>query len=124
MRAMAVRHRILVVEDHVDSAEMLATFLGALGHEVMTAHDAESALAVAAKDAPTLAVLDVGLPTADGFELSASLRALYPSLVIVVLSAYASPDHRRRASENGIAAYLTKPVDLVELEAFMRSLPE
>ena len=103
---------------------MVGRFLEALGHEVVTANDAASTFAVIGDAPPTLAILDVGLPNVDGLTLAASLRAKYPSLTIVLLSAYASPEHRRRASENGIAAYMTKPVDLVELETFLRSLPE
>ena len=123
MSAMAVRHRILVVEDYFDSAEMLAAFFEAVGHEVLIANDAESVFAVIGEAPPTLAILDVGLPNVDGLTLAGFLRAKYPSLTIVMLSAYSSPEHRRRASENGVAAYMTKPVDLVELEAFLRSLP-
>ena len=115
---MAVRHRVLVVEDHADSAEMLATFLDSLGHVAVTAYDADSALELAKQAAPTLAILDVGLPTIDGFALAASLRALYPAITVVIQSAYVSPEHRQRASEIG-CAYLAKPVDLLELEAFV-----
>ena len=68
--------RILVVDDSVDGAEMLATALSAKGYETRVAHDAPAALRVAAEFRPAVAFLDIGLPVMDGYELAARLREL------------------------------------------------
>src|SRR5206468_12475221 len=105
-------------EDHVDSAEMLAEFLRMRGHETTIAFDAPAALALASSAPPTLAIIDIGLVSMDGFTLAARLRATFgPSFPIVALSAYTDAVFRKRASEVGIDTYLTKPVDLFAVDA-------
>ena len=120
---MVVRHHVLVVEDHIDSAEMLATFLRALGHGTMVAHDVDGALAILTTQRPTLAVIDIGLGPSDGFTLAKHLRATFGNaLPIIALSAYSAPEFRARAKLAGIDTYLTKPVDLVAFESMLASL--
>lgn len=113
-------HHVLVVEDHPDSAEVLATFLRSLGHEASIANDGESALELCTRLRPTFAIIDIGLSTMDGFTLARHLRKRFGrELPIVALSAYSTLDYRKRAREAGIDAYLTKPVDWLEVEAVL-----
>jgi CheY-like chemotaxis protein len=67
--------RILLVDDNEDAATLLADSLRALGHEVMVAHAGPAALAALGEYHPDVALLDLGLPVMDGFELADRLRA-------------------------------------------------
>ena len=110
--------RVLVVDDNVDGAEMLAAFLGAKGHETRVAHDGPGALRVAAEFQPELAFLDIGLPVMDGYELAARLREL-PGLGatrLVALTGYGQESDRRRTQAAGFQHHLVKPVDFEAIE--------
>lgn len=105
--------RILVVEDNMDSAEVLGIVLGAMGFEVQAAHDGPAGLRLATQWRPTLVVSDIDLPGCDGFELAGALRGL-PQLEQVPLIALTGRWHERdwvRALDAGFTRYLTKPVD-------------
>lgn len=105
--------RVLVVEDDEDSALLLAETLGELGFVVEVAHDGSSALAIAAQFRPQIAVLDVGLPDMDGYQLASEMRALAelpPSLRLIALTGYGGDDERRRSRAAGFDVHLVKPV--------------
>lgn len=105
--------RILVVEDNLDSAEVLGIVLGAMGFEVQLAHDGPTGLRLAEQWGPTLVLSDIDLPGCDGFELAGTLRGL-PELAQVPLVALTGRLHERdwvRALDAGFTRYLTKPVD-------------
>jgi CheY-like chemotaxis protein/anti-sigma regulatory factor (Ser/Thr protein kinase) len=116
----AVR-RILVVDDNDDAALSLKKALERLGYAVAIAHDGPAALRAAAVFEPEIALLDIGLPVMDGYELARRLRALRP-LHLVALSGYGQEADRRRSAEAGFEVHLTKPVDLRYLETVVRSL--
>lgn len=71
----ADRRTLLVVEDNVDAAEMMARALELLGHDVMVAHDAPTALAAVILECPDVGLVDIGLPGTNGYELASQLRA-------------------------------------------------
>ena len=106
------RGRILIVDDNEDAARMLADLLSRAGFAVRVAFDGPSALALAPQLAPDLAVLDIGLPVMDGYELAARLRALLqptpPRLVAV--TGYGEENDQRRVIEAGFDRYFVKPV--------------
>lgn len=104
--------RILVVDDNADAAEMLAMGLDALGHEVMVAHDGPGALEVAETWRPDLALLDIGLPVMDGFQLATELRAAIPGIQLVAVTGYGQKTDRQRSEAAGFAAHLVKPISL------------
>ena len=109
--------RVLVVDDNIDAAELLAEALQAAGHATRVAHDAPQALAAARSFAPQVAVLDIGLPVMDGYELAARLRAegLAPRLMAV--TGYGQETDRERSRAAGFERHLVKPIDLDELLA-------
>jgi len=116
--ATSVSHRVLVVEDHVDSAEVLAAYLRALGHEVAVAGDAEAALEIARALTPSVVILDIGLPTMDGIELARLLRtSLGPTARLFAASALSDDGVRARARDAGIEHYFVKPLPLAVLAA-------
>jgi CheY-like chemotaxis protein/two-component sensor histidine kinase len=105
--------RILVVDDNVDAAETLAEMLRLMGHEVVVAHDGPSALASAESARPQLALLDLGMPVMDGYELAQRLK-MHPELSgvsLVALTGYGNDRERERAKDAGFDHHLVKPLD-------------
>jgi PAS domain S-box-containing protein len=115
--------RVVVVEDNRDAADMLALLLSMAGHEVRTAPDGPTALALVATGAPPDVMLcDIGLPGLDGYQLAARLRAL-PDLAgtrLIALTGYGRDDDRARALAAGFDDHLTKPVEPSLLAAKLR----
>jgi CheY-like chemotaxis protein len=102
--------RILVVEDNTDAREMLHHLLRLAGHAVTEAIDGPGGLEAALRERPDIALVDVGLPGFDGYELARRLRAADTGIYLVALTGYGQPDDRRQAMESGFAAHLVKPV--------------
>jgi CheY-like chemotaxis protein len=110
---------VLLVDDNVDGAELLKEWLELHGHEVETANDAMTGLDVAARFHPQVALLDIGLPVIDGYELATRLRAL-PGAAdcrFIALTGYGQEQDRRRSHEAKFEEHLVKPVDLDHLAA-------
>jgi CheY-like chemotaxis protein len=112
---LAPSRAILIVDDHVDSADVIATALELHGHEVRVAYDPLSALSTALEFRPEIAILDVNLPTMDGYELGAALREGLPECRFIALTGDASGLNRLRSQWAGFNGYLSKPVGLEEL---------
>jgi CheY-like chemotaxis protein len=104
--------RILVVEDHADSAKSMARLLNLLGHEVQVARDGPQAIASALDWRPAIILLDLGLPTMDGYEVATRLRqeASCRETVIIAVTGYGQPEDRQRCYATGIDHHLLKPV--------------
>jgi DNA-binding response OmpR family regulator len=111
------------VDDNQDGAETMATALHVLGFDVRTAHDGPAALTVAADFHPEIALVDIGLPLMDGYELAGRLRAqLGPHAALVALTGFAHEHERVARHEARFAAYLVKPVSLARLAACLNGL--
>jgi len=110
------RHRILYVEDHPDTCEMVTTMLGLLNFEVSVAHTAVEGLALAQRVPFHLYLLDARLPDKSGLELCRELRALHPTIPVVFISGQAYEHHRQQALTAGAQAYLIKPITAEELK--------
>jgi CheY-like chemotaxis protein len=102
--------RVLVVDDNVDSAETMAEILKMWGHDVHTAHDGPGALEAARAHRPDAVLLDLGLPTMDGFETARRLRQEGLGSLLVAVTGFGGIEDRRRATEAGFDRHLTKPV--------------
>jgi len=109
--------RVLVVDDNTDLAELLSCVLRGAGLEVCTAHDGLTALGLVSEFRPSLAIIDIGLPVMDGFELAARLREqLGPSgLHLIAMTGYGQPEDRERTRRAGFSVHLVKPVDSASL---------
>ncbi|MBV8760554.1 MAG: response regulator [Deltaproteobacteria bacterium] len=119
------RKRVLIVEDNDDTARALKTALETLGYEVAIAHDGPVALTVARTFRPEVALLDIGLPVMDGYELANRLRAMNISakqLHVVAVTAYGAESYRQKSADAGFADHLVKPVDLAKLERVVEDL--
>jgi len=108
--------RILVVEDHSDSAEMLARILGARGHHVESVATGAEALERCADTHYDLLIADLGLPDFDGWELLLRVRKTC-DIRSIALSAYAQTTDIDKSLATGFDAHLTKPVDVATLVA-------
>jgi CheY-like chemotaxis protein/anti-sigma regulatory factor (Ser/Thr protein kinase) len=109
--------RILIIEDNRDSREMLRVLLELGGHEIHEAHDGPGGLEALQRIGPDLALVDVGLPGFDGYELARRARAAGTRAMLVALTGYGRPDDHRRSREAGFDAHLVKPVEAVSLQA-------
>ena len=114
---MSDKLRVMVVDDNVDAAEMLATLLEMNGHHVSVEYDGKCALARAAREHPQVILLDIGLPDIDGHELARQLRATpgTADTVLIALTGYGQPEDQRRAQEAGFDYHMVKPADLARL---------
>jgi signal transduction histidine kinase len=105
--------RILVADDNHDAAEALALQLQLAGHDVRTAHDGMEALAVARTFEPDIALLDLGMPKMDGYELARQLRVESTGvrqMAIIALTGWGQQQDRDRTADAGFDAHLVKPV--------------
>lgn len=116
--------KILVVDDNADAADSLAEALQMLGHVVEVAYDGASALRVAPAFRPDIALLDIGLPTMDGYELGQQLRAALDNttLKLIALTGYGRENDRRRTAAAGFDRHLVKPIDLDRLQSAIEEL--
>lgn len=110
--------RILVVEDNADAREMLATLLTLDGNEVHEAVDGPSGVAAALRLAPDVALIDLGLPGLDGYQVAEAIRSASdrPEMLLVALTGYGQPEDHERTRRAGFHAHLVKPVDFAQLD--------
>ena len=122
----ATTHRVLVVDDYVDSAESMAVLLQAEGHEVRIAHEGMTAIKMAPDFKPSLVFLDIGLPGMNGFEVARSLRAMPETkdCVLVAMTGYGQAEDHQRSLESGFDRHFVKPVDPLALQELFDSLKE
>ncbi|HEU5178562.1 MAG TPA: response regulator, partial [Burkholderiales bacterium] len=120
----AAGRKVLIVEDNDDTRAMLHEALAFSGHDVREARDGTSGLALAAERAPDVALIDIGLPDLDGYEVARRLRAAPGGrrIGLVAITGYGQPEDQKRAFEAGFDAHLTKPVAPERLRQVMAGL--
>jgi CheY-like chemotaxis protein len=111
--------RILVVDDNADAAESIAVFMRIEGHEVKTVTDATQALACLEAFAPQVAIIDIGLPGMNGYELASRIRASKTLAVplMIALTGYGQAEDFDRSREAGFDHHFVKPADLRTIQA-------
>lgn len=115
--------KILYVEDHPAVAQTTVNLLKTgLGHEVKHVENGAAALEAATRFHPDLALIDIGLPDMDGYEVARRLRQQpeFETLILVALTGYTQPEYQQRAYEAGFDAHFAKPMDFAELEKVER----
>jgi len=119
----ADKPRILIVDDEADLVSVLRIGLEIEGFEVIDAADGEEGLRRAREDRPALMVLDLMLPKLDGYKVCRALKfdERYKTLPIFILSARSGEQDRRLALDMGADAFITKPYDMAELVAKIRT---
>jgi PAS domain S-box-containing protein len=107
---------ILLVDDNRDITHALASLLRTRGHRVSVAHDGPSALAAVERFLPRFALLDIGLPVMNGYELAGRLKKKCGvGLSLIALTGYGLPSDRRKARKAGFHEHLVKPIDVERL---------
>jgi two-component system CheB/CheR fusion protein len=116
--------RVLIADDNRDSAESLGMLLEMSGHEVQLAHDGIQALAMAAEKRPDVALLDIGMPGMDGYEVAMNIRkaAWGPNVTLIAITGWGQEDNKRLARNAGFDHHLTKPMDSSVLEAILSTI--
>src|SRR5690606_39152002 len=110
--------RVLLVDDNQDAADMLAALLRAAGHEVVVAYDGPSALGTVPAFTPDVALLDIGLPVMNGYDLARRLREVLPAMPrLIAITGYGQEHDHRKSQEAGFAAHLVKPVQAAQVLA-------
>ena len=114
--------RVMVVDDSLDTAETMALALELFGCETRMAHTAAAALELASEFAPHVALLDIGLPDYNGYELARRLRALPVGLDVTLIAAtgWGQEKDRTLALDAGFDHHLTKPIDFEQLRMLLR----
>lgn len=117
-------YAILLVDDNLDAAEPLAEALGMHGHTVRIAADGPAALALTEEFSPEIALLDIGLPGMDGYELAARLRKQpgLDKLYLIAVTGYGQETDRLLAKNAGFDMHFIKPIGFDELEKQLRAL--
>ncbi|MGD0768756.1 MAG: response regulator [Tepidisphaeraceae bacterium] len=106
--------RLLVVEDHADTATMLAKLLGSAGYSVKTAGSAAGALELASREPFDLVVSDIGLPDATGYHLMQQIKERY-GMNGIAMSGYGMDEDIRKSREAGFSEHLVKPISFAQL---------
>jgi CheY-like chemotaxis protein len=103
---------ILIIEDNADARDALRALLELEGHAVEAVGEGQEALELARAKDPDIALVDIGLPGIDGYEVARRVRARDARRpVLIALTGYGQPEDRRRATEAGFDDMLVKPVD-------------
>lgn len=114
--------RVLLIEDNPDGRETLRLLLAAWGFQVEVAADGREGLAKALAWKPHAAVVDIGLPFLDGYQVAEQVRAaLADRIFLIALTGFSAPADRRRASAAGFNVHMSKPADLDELQRLLKA---
>lgn len=111
------RHRVLIVDDYPDAADIACMLLGLLGHECRAASCGRDALDVAAQFEPDIVLLDLGLPDVSGYEVARELRRMRGGqpLYLAAITGWGTDEDRARAIEAGFDQHVLKPADYAKL---------
>ena len=118
--------RVLIVDDNRDSADALAKLLRSGGNDVTTAYEGCAALAAAERLKPDVVLLDLGMPTIDGYEVCRRIRERQwgKDILLVALTGWGRAEDRERTREAGFDEHLVKPVGLADVESMLRARSE
>ena len=114
------RRHVLLIEDNADGRESLRMLLSFLGHQVDVAADGVEGVQKALAGHPDVAIVDIGLPRLDGFQVARRIRAaLGENVMLIAYTAYDDADTEQRVAEAGFDAHLVKPIELRELAPWL-----
>jgi CheY-like chemotaxis protein len=103
---------VLIADDNVDAREMYAIYLEHAGFRALEADDGEAAIEIARRERPAVILMDATMPRMDGWEAARRLKsdAATRDIPLIMLTAHAFEEHKRRAADAGADAFLAKPV--------------
>lgn len=119
------RRRILVADDNEDAAELLAELLTRMGNEVRTANDGAAAVDLAAAFGPDVILLDIGMPTLNGYEACRRIREQPwgEKVVLIALTGWGRDEDKRQSQDAGFDHHMVKPLRSGALKQLLDSLP-
>jgi signal transduction histidine kinase len=116
--------KIVIVEDNTDVRELLRLKLRKLGHNVDAVGDGVTGVATIVDSKPHMALIDIGLPRLDGYQVAAQVRSkLGRDVVLIAVSGFGQPEDKRKALEAGFDDHLTKPADVQDIESLLARFP-
>ena len=120
------RRRILIVEDNTDAREALREALEMAGHKIFEAGSGASGVESALANRPDVALIDIGLPEFDGYEVARRIRSAsdVQGMRLIALTGYGSPEDRQKAEQAGFDTHLVKPLDFDQLTGLLTGLGE
>jgi len=120
-----IQRRVLIVDDNQDSAVSLGKMLEMLGYETCTACDGAAALEAASGFRPDVAILDIGMPEMNGYELGRRIReqAWGKGTLLIALTGWGQAADKQRTTEAGFGHHLVKPVQFDVLTRLLASVP-
>ncbi|HJQ36665.1 MAG TPA: hybrid sensor histidine kinase/response regulator, partial [Thermoanaerobaculia bacterium] len=124
VREQSPPRTIVIVEDNVDVRELLRLRLKRLGHDVHAVGDGVSGVETIVGTKPDMALIDIGLPRLDGYQVASQVRSrLGSGVVLVAVSGFGQPEDKRKAAEAGFDDHLTKPADVNDIENLLARFP-
>jgi CheY-like chemotaxis protein len=120
----AGHRRVLVIEDNADAREGIRAILEMEGHEVYEAEDGPAGIEAVSAVRPDVALIDIGLPHLDGFEVARRISSLPVArkTVLIAITGYAQQEYREKAARAGFQEYLVKPVHPDQLSHVLLAL--
>ena len=118
-------HRVLIVEDNLDTAESLTMLLASSGNDVRVAHDGPTAVAAALAYQPDVVLLDIGLPGCSGYEVAKQMREqpILKNVMLVAMTGYGQESDLFRSHSAGFDHHLVKPVDFAQVRKILAAAP-
>jgi len=118
--------KILVVDDNVDSAELLSVLLETEGHKVVVGNSGPAAIDLAVRNVPDVALVDIGMPGMDGYEVARRMRASpqLKHMALVAVTGYGQQEDIEKSLEAGFDDHVVKPVDFETLKRVLRKITE
>lgn len=119
------RRRVLIADDNIDAVESLRILLELDGHEIRTAHDGVQAMEAAEAFTPDIALVDLGMPRMNGYEVARRMSASprLRNVTLVALTGWGQPEDRMQTARAGFKHHLTKPVDMGLLQRLLHETP-
>lgn len=113
---------MVIVDDNYDAADLLGEILVARDYDVRVAHSAAQTLALLASFQADVAILDIGLPVMDGYELARRIHDLQPNVRLIAVTGYGDDSDRARTAAAGFHDHLVKPVSIASVTAALERL--
>ncbi len=121
---MTARGRVVVIDDEVNAAAALETLLREDGYEVSRAHDARTGLGLLEQTDADVVLTDLRMPGMDGLELLSRIKEIRPHTMVILMTAYGTVKTAVKAMKMGAEDYLSKPIDVEELEVVLQKVLE
>jgi CheY-like chemotaxis protein len=110
---------VLIIDDNRDSAEAMALLLESEGHQVVTINDGPGAIAKAREFNPDVAIVDIGLPAMDGYEVARQIHQVLPKVLLIAVSGWRIDPADERTRTAGFSLYFTKPMEPAKIKEIL-----